>query len=83
VSHLDGNAIAGLLEQLFGRDVTMASGRCTGCGAVREVGAVHVYRAAGIVARCPDCDTVLLRIVEARDRMWVDLRGLSSLQVLT
>jgi hypothetical protein len=83
VSHLDGNAIAGLLEQLFGRDVTMASGRCTGCGAVREVGAVHVYRAAGIVARCPDCDTVLLRIVEARDRMWVDFRGLSSLQVLT
>ena len=83
MSHLDGNAVAGLLEQLFGRDVTMASGRCTGCGAVREVGAVHVYRAAGIVARCPDCDTVLLRIVEARDRMWVDFRGFSSLQVLS
>jgi hypothetical protein len=82
VGHLDGNAVAGLLEQLFGRDVTMASGRCNGCGAVREVGAVHVYRAAGIVARCPDCDTVLLRIVEARDRVWVDFRGFSSLQML-
>ena len=82
MGHLDGNAVAGLLEQLFGRDVTTASGRCNGCGAVREVGAVHVYRAAGIVARCPDCDTVLLRIVEARDRVWVDFRGFSSLQML-
>jgi len=72
-----------VLEQLFGRDLTMASGRCEGCGAVREVGAVHVYRAAGVVARCPDCDTVLLRIVETRDRMWVDFRGFSSLQVLS
>ena len=81
MTHLDGNAIAGVLEQLFGRDVTLASGRCTGCGAVREVGAIHVYRSAGIVARCPDCDTVLLRIVEARDRMWLDFRGFSSLQV--
>ena len=83
MSHLDGNAIAGVLEQLFGRDLTMASGCCEGCGAVREVGAVHVYRAAGVVARCPDCDTVLLRIVETRDRMWVDFRGFSSLQVLS
>ena len=81
--HVDGNSIAGLLEELFGRDMTLASGRCTGCGAEREVGALHVYRAAGIVVRCPDCDTVLLRIVEGRDRMWVDSRGLSTMQVLS
>ncbi len=81
--HLDGNSIAGVLEELFGRDMTLASGRCTGCGAEREVGALHVYRAAGIVVRCPDCDTVLIRIVEGRDRMWVDFRGLSAVQVLS
>lgn len=81
--HLDGNSIAGVLEELFGRDMTLASGRCTGCGAVREVGALHVYRAAGVVVRCPDCDTVLMRIVEGRDRMWVDFRGLSAVQILS
>ena len=81
MTHLDGNAIAGVLEQLFGRDLTLASSGCTGCGAVREVAEIHVYRSAGIVARCPDCDMVLFRIVEARDRMWIDFRGFSSLQV--
>jgi hypothetical protein len=80
--HLDGNSIAGVLEELFGRDMTLASGRCTGCGAVREVGALHVYRAAGVVVRCPDCDTVLMCIVEGRDRTWVDCRGLSAVQIL-
>ena len=79
--HLDGNAIAGVLEQLFGRDMTLASGRCSGCGAEREVGALYVYRSAGIVVRCPDCDTVLLRIVEAPDRVWVDFRGLSTVEI--
>ena len=81
MTHLDGNAIAGVLEGLFGRDMTLASGRCAGCGAERDVGALHVYRAAGIVVRCPDCDNVLLRIVEARDRTWIDFRGLSTVRV--
>jgi hypothetical protein len=81
VSHVDGNAIAGVLETVFGRDLTAAAGRCSGCGAEREVGAIHVYRAAGVVARCPDCDTVLLRIVEAGDRIWIDLRGLTALEL--
>jgi ribosomal protein S27E len=80
MTHVDGNAIAGVLEQLFGRDMTVVSGRCSGCGAEREVGALYVYRAAGIVVRCPDCDTVLLRIVEGRNRTWVDARGLQALQ---
>jgi hypothetical protein len=81
VIRLDGNSIAGMLEELFGRDMTVASGRCTGCAAEREVGALHVYRSAGIVVRCPDCDTVLIRIVEAGDRTWIDLRGLSTIQL--
>jgi hypothetical protein len=79
--HLDGNAIAGTLEQLFGRDMTLSTGRCSGCGAEREVGGLSVYRAAGIVVRCPDCDTVLLRIVEAADRMWVDFSGMSTVKI--
>ena len=81
MTHLDGNAIAGVLEEVFGRDVTVAAGRCRGCGAERALGAVHVYYAAGVVARCPDCDSVLLRIVRAGERTWLDLSGLSVLQL--
>jgi hypothetical protein len=81
VIHLDGNSLAGILEEVFGRDMTLASGRCTGCGALREVGALHVYRAAGVVVRCPDCDTILMRIVAGRDGMWVDFRGLAAMQI--
>ena len=81
MAHLDGNAIAGVLQELFGRDVTVAIGRCSGCGAQRPMGAVRVYYAAGVVARCPDCDTVLLRIVRAGERTWLDVSGLSVLQL--
>jgi hypothetical protein len=42
---------------------------------------MHVYRAAGIVVRCPDCDTVLMRVVESPQRTWVDLQGVSSMQI--
>ena len=78
---LDGNSIGGILESIFGRDLTEALGICGNCGAERHVGALHVYRAAGIVARCPDCEAVILRIVEAGDQTWIDLQGFATLQV--
>ena len=81
MTHVDGNAIAGTLEEVFGRDVTVAVGRCRSCRAERALGAVHVYYAAGIVARCPDCDAVLLRVVRAGARIWLDVSGLSVLQL--
>jgi hypothetical protein len=81
VIHLDGNSIAGTLAELFGSEMTEALGVCGGCGAENFVGALHVYRAAGIVVRCPDCDNVLMRIVEAPGRTWIDLRGVATLQV--
>ena len=33
---LDGNAVAGLLAEIFGADVTTARGTCDGCGAVDQ-----------------------------------------------
>ena len=78
---LDGNSIGGALETIFGRDVTLALGVCRGCGAERHVGALHVYRAAGIVVRCPDCEAVLMRIVESPQQTWIDLQGVASLQI--
>ena len=58
---LDGNAVAGLLQGVRGRDDD-SIGTCGDCGATDAVGAMHVYRGAGIVMRCPHCDNALVRI---------------------
>ncbi len=79
---LDGNAAAGLLTGVFATEVTTAVETCETCGRSEPVGAVHVYRGAGIVLRCPHCDSVLMRVVVAGARTWVDLRGLRSLEVV-
>jgi hypothetical protein len=78
---LDGNAAAGLLYEVFGAEVTTASGTCDECGATDAVGAVHVYQAAGTVLRCPHCHAVLLKIVSDGSRFWVDARGLRTLEL--
>jgi hypothetical protein len=78
---LDGNAAAGLLGEVFAREVTSAVGTCDGCGATEAVGATHLYLAAGAVLRCPHCEAVVIRVVTDGTRIWVDLRGLRSLQL--
>jgi hypothetical protein len=73
---LDGNALAGPLREVFAVDVTAATVRCAGCGQMGVVAQLHLYaRAPGLVARCPRCDTVVLRLVRSPDRAWLDLRG--------
>jgi hypothetical protein len=78
---LDGNAVAGTLRDVFTTEVTTAVGTCGNCGAVDAVGAVHVYVSAGIVLRCPHCESVLLRLVQHDTRVWLDLTGLRSLEL--
>jgi hypothetical protein len=80
---LDGNAAASLLYDVFGAEMTTARGTCDNCGSVAAVGAVHVFRGAGTVLRCADCDAVLMTIVAADTRMWLDLRGLRTLELET
>ena len=51
---VDGNAVAGLLAELFGADVTLVPAKCAACGEVNMMGAMHAYvRAPGSVLRCP------------------------------
>ena len=78
---LDGNAAAGILYSVYGAEMTTAVGTCDGCGTSGPVGAVRVYRAAGSVLRCPHCDAVLMKIVTAGERVWIDSRGLRTLQL--
>ena len=78
---LDGNAAAGILHAVYGAEMTTAVGTCDGCGSAGHVGAARLYRAAGIVLRCPHCDAVLMKIVTAEERVWIDSRGLRTLQL--
>jgi Family of unknown function (DUF6510) len=78
---LDGNAAAGLLCEIFAQDVTASPATCDGCGAREQLGAVHLYRGAGLVLRCPHCEAVLVRVVATETRAWIDLRGVRSLEL--
>jgi hypothetical protein len=78
---LDGNAIAGLLVDVFGAETTTSRGTCGSCGASGPVGELAVYlRAPGTVVRCRACDNVLMVFVEVRGVTCVDLRGLAALE---
>jgi hypothetical protein len=78
---LDGNAVAGLLREVFAVEMTTAMGTCDGCGAASSVGATHVYRGAGIVMRCPHCGNALVVLVKADARVWIGFPGVRTLQV--
>jgi Family of unknown function (DUF6510) len=79
---LDGNAAAGVLQEVFVRDATVAIGVCATCGARGELGGAHLYvHAPGLVLRCRVCQAVLMRIVEAGSRRFLDVRGIASLEL--
>jgi len=64
---LDGNAIAGALFEHFGNEMTMAQVRCSHCKSTSLMAELRVYmKAPGAVARCPECDDVLIVIVDVR-----------------
>jgi hypothetical protein len=78
---LDGNAIAGLLHDVFGDEMTDAASRCSHCGDERPVAELVVYvRAPGTVVRCRTCASVVMVLVEVRGVTCVDLSGLAALE---
>ena len=80
--YLDGNAGAGELSKIFALDVTAAEGQCAHCGAKRRFAEAHIYmRAPGVVARCAVCEHVLLRLVNVRQCMFLDARGMAYLRL--
>jgi hypothetical protein len=78
---LDGNAVAGLLQEVFDVEMTTALETCDGCGATAPVGAVHVYRGAGVVLRCPSCGNVLGKLVQGRSQVCISLSGMRVLEI--
>ena len=48
----------------------------------QTLGALMLYGGEmGMVLRCPSCDGVQMRIVRARGRYMIDMRGMSLLQI--
>jgi hypothetical protein len=79
---LDGNAIAGLLQHVFGAEMTNAAATCATCGMTGPFAETTVYlRAPGTVARCRNCSSMLMVITSIRGMNCVDLTGLASLEV--
>jgi ribosomal protein S27E len=81
-AHLDGNVLGGELGELFAVDITAAAGQCASCGATGIIAQTVVYAdAPGLIARCPACGEVMLRLVRGGGRAWLDLRGIACLQL--
>ncbi|HUB39324.1 MAG TPA: DUF6510 family protein [Streptosporangiaceae bacterium] len=79
---LDGNAIGGLLLEVFGSEMTSAQASCAACGAVGPIAETAVYvRGPGTVVRCRTCTNVLMVIARVRGLNCVDLTGLGALDV--
>jgi Family of unknown function (DUF6510) len=79
---LDGNAVAGVLAEVFAVEPTADLAACEACGASNQLGALVAYvHGMGAVLRCPGCDSAMLRIGRAPGRAWLDLRGIRWMQV--
>jgi predicted RNA-binding Zn-ribbon protein involved in translation (DUF1610 family) len=79
---LDGNAIGGLLLDVFGAEMTAATGTCASCGTSWPLAETVVYvHAPGVVIRCRNCRALLMVIVGVQAMNCVDVSGLASLEL--
>src|SRR5262245_56621573 len=79
---VDGNAVAGMLAEIFGGEMTGSHERCAHCGTVSMVGTLRGYvRGPGIVLRCPACADVVVRIVQTPKATLVDVSGMAYLRM--
>jgi hypothetical protein len=73
---LDANAVAGIMHEIFGADMTASPTECAHCGREGEVGTLLAFtQAPGIVLRCPACENVIVRITQTPDAFYIDARG--------
>lgn len=73
---LDANAAAGLLNEIFGVEMTASPTECAHCGNGGEVGGLLAFtQGPGVVLRCSACESVVLRIVQTPEAIYLDARG--------
>ena len=79
---VDGNAVAGLLREVFAFEMTTSPTKCAHCGAVGALGTLLAFtQAPGVVLRCPACEQVIMRIVQTADAIYLDVRGADYLRL--
>jgi uncharacterized protein DUF6510 len=81
---LDANAVAGMLVEVFGSDMTSVSSRCGHCGNRAQVGSFRAYglNGPGIVLRCSTCTEIVIRLMRRADGTFlVDARGAAYLRL--
>ncbi len=78
---LDGNAAAGLLQEIFIVEITAAQIQCESCGSTGALGSMRAYAAPmGAVLRCTHCDGILMRAVHTPHGRWLEMRGARCLR---
>ena len=80
---LDANAVAGMLMEIFGTEMTAAASRCTHCGNRGQIGTLRAYtHAPGLVLRCSVCTQVVMRVMRREDGSFlVDARGAAYIRM--
>lgn len=81
---LDGNAAAGLLDEIFRCEPSSAIIVCNGCEASAPLGTLLAYGLEmGVILRCPHCDSAILRAGVTGQVRWLDLRGAARMRLTT
>jgi hypothetical protein len=79
---LDANAVAGALEEIFGRDVTACLAVCGHCGNAAALGTCEAFtHAPGVVLCCVVCEQIVLRFTATPAGLYLDVRGLACLRL--
>lgn len=82
MDHLDGNVLAGPILDVFAFEPTTTQGQCHSCADIATLGQALVYgHPMGVIARCRNCDNVLMVIVERDGQKSLNMRGLRWLRV--
>jgi len=79
---LDGNALAGLLHELFDVEMTVAPVVCAACGRNGELGSLWAFtESPGYVLRCPACQNIVIRMTVTPHQVYLDARGAAYLRI--
>jgi hypothetical protein len=73
--HTDGNALGGVLQEIFAAEMTSAQRTCRSCRQTHAVGAHRLYASAGFVLRCPNCGDLAAIIATCPGEYRVTLVG--------
>ena len=78
---LDGNAVAGLLQEIFVPEITAAQIQCDECDSAAAVGSLRLYATPmGAVLRCTHCENIVMTAVHTPRGRWIEMTGARCLR---